>query len=150
MQLRNFLIDEISRNLEHSSRLETGCKNSDSRNIDNYLDRAVYGNFRGIVVIDEARNELHKVLEKINANISVIELKTFESDSGTRIYQFDTLYDEFEEEVSGTGPNKGARSSLSSIEERTRSRARRIESDTIIVPANEDGLNRVFLGENRW
>jgi len=150
VQLRNFLMNEISKNPEHSSRLEAGCKNSNSRNIDNYLDMAVYGDFCGIVVIDEARNELHRVLEKINANISVIELKTFESDDGIQTYQFDTLYDEFEEGTSPISIGKKPKSSSLSKEERARRRARRIASDTIIVPAKEDGFKRVFLGEDQW
>ena len=34
--------------------------------------------------------------------------------------------------------------------DRVTRRARRAVSDTIIVPAREDGFREVFLGENRW
>lgn len=140
--VRNFLMEEISKESSKISRLQEGCNRSDSRNIDNYLDQAVYSNFRGIVVIDEARTELHHVLEKINANISVLELKTFESANGLHLHEFDTLYDEFEEELfkkeSEVPENRAAR------------RKRRAESDTIIVPARKDGFEKVFLGENQW
>ena len=76
LAVRTFLMDEIAKNSENVARLKSGCDQSSSRNIDNYLDEAVYSEFRGIVVIDEARNELHRVLEKINANISVTILWT--------------------------------------------------------------------------
>src|SRR5258708_39338768 len=74
----------------------------------NYLDRAVYSEFRGLVVIDEARVELHRVLSKINANISVLEFKAFITDGGERSFQFDTLYDEFDDSPvsDSTGPAK--------------------------------------------
>lgn len=142
--VRNFLMAEITKNPESLERLEQGSKQSSKRNIDNYLDSAVYGPFRGLVIIDEARPELHHVLEKINANISVLELQTFESDDGRILHQFDTLYDEFEEE-----PSERRARSLTP-EDRKAKQARRARSDTIVVPAQEEGFRRVFLGENRW
>jgi hypothetical protein len=146
-KVRNFLMDEISKNDGHLKRLEAGCHISKSRNIDNYMDQAVYGEFRGIVVIDEARSELHSVLEKINANISVLELKTFESDSGDRLYQFDTLYDEEEEIKPPPGTTRRPSMTPEAIKAR---RIRRAECDTVIVPAREEGFKRVFLGEDQW
>lgn len=140
--IRNFLMEEVSKNPAKLSRLEDGSNRSESRNVDNYLDRAVYSNFRGIVVIDEAQPELHRVLEKINANISVLELRTYEAADGTKLHQFDTLYDEFEEPPVERKPE--------TPEIRAARKKRRAESDTIIVPAREDGFKEVFLGENQW
>jgi len=111
--VRNFLMDEIAKNPEALAKLKEGCDQSNSRNIDNYLDVAVYGDFRGIVVIDEARPELHRVLEKIYANISVFELKTFVSDRGERLHMFDTLYDEFDENLPQTARHAGSRKTVS-------------------------------------
>ena len=73
--VRNFLMEAIAKNQANLARLKEACQNSSKRNIDNYLDDAVYAPFSALVVIDEARNELHRVLEKINANISVLELR---------------------------------------------------------------------------
>lgn len=140
--VRNFIMDEISKTPAALARLEAGCKESSYRNIDNYLDQAVYGGFRGLVVIDEARHELHRVLEKINADISVLELRAYESVDGGRIYEFDTLYDEYDPE-----PTKAPTAAPA---DRSARRARRAVSDTIIVPAREEGFREVFLGENRW
>jgi hypothetical protein len=75
VKVRNLIMTEISSNPVSLKRLEQGCSESGSRNIDNYLDKAVFADFKGLVIIDEARKELYKVLERINANISVLELK---------------------------------------------------------------------------
>lgn len=143
--VRKFLMDELSKNKENIQKLENACLKSSYRNIDNYLDAAVYKKFKAIVVIDEARDELHNVLEKINAEISVIELKSFVNGSGDFLYSFDTLYDELDEEVSKSDHRKSY-----SSEEKARMRARRAKCDTIVVPARKEGFEKVFLGENRW
>jgi len=146
LSIRNFLMKEIVKNETSHNRLQEGSKKSKSRNIDAYLDQAVYSGFRAIVLIDEAREELHKVLEKIHANISVLELKTFQTDSGVLLHQFDTLYDEYEETLLKDKLDSPSRS----VEERAKRKERRANSDTIIVPAQEEGFKNVFLGENRW
>lgn len=126
--------------------LEAGCVESNSRNIDAYLEQAVYGNFRGIVVIDEARPELHGVLEKINANISVLGLRAFVSTKGDFAYLYDTLYESDEEPEIGLDPKGKALTSG----DRAQRRRRRAESDTIVVAAREDGFKKEFLGNSRW
>src|SRR5215831_4407680 len=144
--LRTFLMREIRADRKMLERLESACKQSNSANVDEYLDKAVYKPFSGLVVIDEARPELHRVLEKINANISVLVLKTFVSDSGEKLHEFDTLYDEFEDEE----VVEESRAPSRTPEARTVRRDRRAMSDTIIVPAREEGFQNVFMGENQW
>ena len=143
-EIRNFLMEAITNNRSTLKRLEKGCSESSKRNIDNYLDSAVFGSFHGLVIIDEARDELHHVLEKINADISVLELRTFSSDDGSILHQFDTLYDEFEDQL----PQQTARKQTAA--ERKDRKLRRAKADTIIVPAREEGFRKVFLGENQW
>tara|TARA_B110001454_G_scaffold101549_1_gene95916 strand:- start:14258 stop:15277 length:1020 start_codon:yes stop_codon:yes gene_type:complete len=143
--IRNFLMEEISKNEASLKKLEKACSNSSYRNIDNYLDSAVYREFKAIVVIDEAREELYNVLEKIRASISVIELKTFQNDSGDFFYQFNSLYEELGEDVVTE-----KRPSNSSADAMERKRNRRAKCDTVVVPAREEGFKKVFLGENRW
>ncbi len=143
--IRNFLMEKITKNPEMLKKLRTGQANSASRNIDNYLDSAIYKPFKAIVLIDEARSELHNVLAKINANISVLELKAYMSSKGSLIYQYDTLYDVGEDY--GEIP-KGDK--IKQRERRKKRQMRRVESDTIIVPAREDGFKETFLGEDCW
>jgi len=135
--IRTFLMDSIRKQPKMLSKLEAACKQSSSPNVDHYLDRAVYGDFKGLVVIDEARPELYRVLEKINA---------FDADDDERVFQFDTLYDEFEEGITASED----RTEGKTPEERAGRRLRRAGSDTVIVPAREDGFQETFLGENQW
>ena len=143
-EIRALLMAAIQANKDHLRRLTAACEGSAYRNIDNYLDAAVYSEFRGLVLIDEIKPELNRVLEKINANISVLEVKTFHADDGSALYQYDTLYDEDEDVVAEHGAK------APSPERREKRRRRRAKSDTIIVPAREDGFKAVFIGENQW
>jgi hypothetical protein len=144
--IRTFLMKEIQKDPQLLKRLENACNQSSSPNIDHYLDRAVYTDFKGLVIIDEKTSELNRVLEKINANISVLELKAFISDSGEKIFQFDTLYDELEEPSELEPPENNP----NTPEARAARRERRAQSDTIVVPAREEGFQEVFIGENQW
>lgn len=155
--IRTFLMAEIAKNPAHLQRLEAGCRASGTRNIDAYLDRAVYAKFHGLVVIDEAQAELHHVIQQINAQIDVIELHAYRSDTGSFIYEFDTLYDEDEEslslEDSSTIASALAAPSLDHdaiASRRAALLARRAASDTVIVPARKEGFEREFLGNHQW
>ncbi len=92
--IRAFLHEQIANDTEALTRLEEARKATHGSDVNAYLDTAVNGNFRGLVVIDDARDELSQVLGKINADISVLELKTYEAEDGSRLYQIDTLYGE--------------------------------------------------------
>lgn len=144
LAVRNFLMEEINKDKSALEILEKSAKESGARNVDNYLDKAVYSEFRGLVIIDEAREELHQVLRRIAANISVLEFKSYISANGQSLVMFDTLYDEYEE----TGEDVKEKSY--DPVKREQRKKRRAKSDTIIVPAREEGFNEVFLGENQW
>ncbi len=145
-ELREHLMNEIVADKAKLKRLETGCSESSQRNIDSYLNLAVYGEFKALVLIDEAKTELHNVIQRINASISVLEVKAFQSDDGDFIYQYDTLYDEDEIEIAEPTDKE----SKDDYADRMRRRQRRAVCDTIVVPAQEEGFKRVFLGENQW
>ncbi len=147
LAIRQFLMTEIAARADHLARLEEGSRNSGSRNIDAYLDRAVFSDFRGVVIVDEVSPELTKVLQTINANISVIELKTYAAEGGDFIHEFDTIYDEDEDELR---VKEDSASPTFRAESRKDKLARRAASDTVIVPARKSGFDRVFLGQNQW
>jgi len=144
--VRDFLMAAIQKEPEALQRLESGCAESGSRNVDAYMDQAVYQEFRGLVLIDDAQPALHRVIEKIRADISVMELRSFQASDGSLLHQFDTLYDDdvvIDSDNEEPEPTSG-------VSRRAAILARRAAADTIVVPAREDGFNRVFLGENRW
>ena len=144
LSVRNFLMEEIAKDKKALKILGNSANESGARNIDNYLDKAVYGDFRGLVIIDEAREELHQVLRRIAANISVLEFKSYKSSDGDTLLMFDTLYDEYEESSTEIKEKRY------DPEARERRKKRRAKSDTIIVPAREEGFNEVFIKENQW
>jgi hypothetical protein len=151
LRIKQFLMAEIMKTPGHLKRLEVGCRASGARNIDAYLERAVYGKFHGLVVIDEAQPDLFHVLKKINAEIDVLQMRAFRTGNGDFLYEFDTLYDE-DEEPDPVEP-KGGKSGLSPDETaaaRASMLARRAVSDTVIVPAREDGFITEFLGNHQW
>ncbi len=143
--VRDFLMDAIAKDKESLKRLHRGCDASSMRNIDNYLDEAIYRPFQGLVVIDHAKPELHNVLQRINANISVLEFNAYESDNGKALFQFDTLYDELENNIVQLPKNKDQETA-----DRRKRKERRALADTIIVPAQADGFQSTFIGENCW
>ncbi len=146
-EIRGLLMEEIQKNKSHLKKLEEACKQSKFRNIDDLLNTAVFSDFRGLVVIDEIRPELNSVLNKIRANVNTIELKTFLSKDSSFCYQYNTLYEEFDDE---SNLAEGEAVKYFNPEDRKRRLARKAKSDTIVVPAQEEGFRRVFLGENRW
>ena len=144
--MRRFVAEAIKRDKRAGKRLEAALKKSPYRNEDAFLDAMVYQPFRGIVVIDERRDELDSVLKQFASEISALELQVFESGDGRRLYQYDSLYDEDEEAVA----NPRRRSSTFTAAQITELRRRRALCDTIVVPARKEGFDRVFLGEDRW
>ena len=102
----DFLRNQISQDTEGLARLQAACHAAANGTLNEYLDHAVHGGFRGLVVIDGAREELHRVLAKINADFSVLELKTYEAEDGSRLYQIDTLWGE--EAAAGAGGRVGS------------------------------------------
>lgn len=62
LKVRRYLMDEIAKRPALMVRLEESAASSSLRNVYAYLDKAVYGPFRALVVIDEERPELHHVL----------------------------------------------------------------------------------------
>jgi hypothetical protein len=142
--VRKFLLEKIFESKEDVESIELAVKQSASRNIDDYLSSAVEKEFHGLVVIDEARSELHQVLSRINAKISVLEMKKFVDANSRTLYQYDTLYNEYEND-SAENDNKPV-----SPEIREMRRVRRSKSDTIVVPAQKEGFENVFLGQRKW
>jgi hypothetical protein len=146
LPVRRFVAEAIKRDKRAGKRLGAALKKSPYRNEDAFLDAMVYQPFRGIVVIDERRDELDSVLKQFASEISALELQVLESGDGKRLYQYDSLYDEDEEAVA----NPRRRSSTFTAAQITELRRRRALCDTIVVPARKEGFDRVFLGENRW
>ena len=93
--------------------------------------------FRVLIIIDEATDELYKVVKNFRFPVEVIEIETYHGESGAYIHRFTPLF-------------KDVSDIKESLEEREQKPVDITEFDTIVVPAREDGFVETFLGENRW
>lgn len=108
-------------------------------NIDVLLERMIYGEdrFSALVVIDELSEELEKVLtSRFQFPVEILTLERYRDESGTRFYRFDPFLSDV------TVPAAQNVLIFPSVDPS--------DIDTIVVPAQEDGFQETFLGENRW
>jgi hypothetical protein len=133
--VKQVLHEEITKNVHVQRRCILFAEEAGLRNLDHLLDYIVTeGEFQPLIIIDEATDELQDVLNSLSAEPEVIEFKVFESDDGTRIYQFDPYLSDVEESIHST--------TLPQLDPS--------QHDTVVVPAHEEGFKETFLGESRW
>lgn len=108
-------------------------------NLDYLLEKMISGGelFNALVIIDELDESLESALiKKFKFPVETIELRRFRSAKGERVYEFDP----FLLDVSGA-PESGRRK---------RSDLDPSEIDTIVVPAQDEGFEEVFIEEDCW
>lgn len=106
-------------------------------NIDYLLERIVHRKeaFNALVIIDETNDELESILkEKFRFPVELLTLERFRSGSGDVIYKFEPLLADVDSSDEG--------STLPLLDP--------AELDTVVVPAQEEGFNETFIGEDRW
>lgn len=135
--VKQMLFEEISNDAKVYKACERYAQEYGLRNADNMLDHLVNDVFRALIVIDEATDELYKVVKNFRFPVEVIEVVTYQGQSGDYIYRFAPLFGDVAEVKE-------------SIEQREQGQVDIAEFDTIVVPAQEDGFQETFLGENRW
>ena len=136
-QVKQLLFDEVSRDTKVFKACDSYAQEYGLRNVDNMLDHLVNDTFRVLIIIDEATDELYKVVKNFRFPVEVIEVETYQGAGGDQIYRFNPLF-------------KDVSDVKESIEEREQKTVDISEFDTIVVPAREDGFKETFLGENRW
>jgi hypothetical protein len=106
-------------------------------NIDYLLEQMVHRKeaFNALVIIDEINDELENILkEKFRFPVELLTLERFRSGSGDVIYKFEPLLADVDSSDEG--------STLPQLDP--------AELDTVVVPAQEEGFNETFIGEDRW
>jgi hypothetical protein len=106
-------------------------------NVDVLLDQMVHeGAFAALVVIDDLQDKLDSVLSrKFKFGVEVLTLSKFVNPSGDYIYAFEP----FLSDVVRGDPKSGADGHVDVS-----------DLDTVVVPAQDEGFEQVFLGEDRW
>ena len=112
-------------------------------NIGRLLEKIIHtpDAFNALVIIDEASEELKKVLwSRFKFPVEILTLKQYATPTGERMYNFEP----FLIDVGGLveSPQGIETVSVSTIDPSA--------IDTVVVPAQEEGFDEVFLGENRW
>ena len=130
--IKAFLLEYILVDSAKKSFVEKAAAQAEYRNIDAFFEDIIFEKPIGaIVIIDEVTDDLENVLSQLTMKTDVLEFRTFES-KGELLHKFTPFQGELREadDLSpDIDPSKW---------------------DTIVVPANEDGFNRVFIGENAW
>jgi len=136
-EVKQILFEEIFREDKVRSACESHIPEYGLRNLDNMLDYLVHDQFRALVIVDDASDELYKVVNNFRFPIEIIQVTAYQGEKGDFIYRFKPLFEDVTAAVE----------SLGKLEKRLVDPS---EFDTIVVPAREEGFKETFLGENRW
>lgn len=140
--VKQVLFEEISTVLSVKEKCERYAREGGFRNLDHFLEALVLDKeFRALVIIDEETDELHAVTKNLGFPVEIIEFSTYVNDKGDKIHRFDPFLADVEAVDVTIAEN-------SAVQERKQRDP--TDLDTVVVPAHEDGLQEVFLGENRW
>jgi hypothetical protein len=140
-KIKTFLRDAITRNPEILNQVEKYILDNGFQNIDYLLDKTLdiqkKSDINVIVVIDQVDEDLESaLLEKFKFPIEILTLERYKNNLGEYCYSFEPfLKDLIPISNSVNMVNTSFDSDL---------------IDTIVVPAQEDGVQETFFGEKRW
>lgn len=129
-KIKSLLLAEIEHNAENKKLLNDYFSRSPYTNANALLDRVVFDTKpAAVIVIDEATDELTKVLGQLTMSAEVIEVQKYVCGDKS-LYKYTPFKDDVLENLT---PSDDAD-----------------ELDTIVVPAREDGFKEEFLQNERW
>ena len=131
--IKGFLLENILKNESILKIVNKGLKKAGYRNVDAFLEDLIFEKpVAAVVIIDEITSDLENVLTQLTMKTDIIEFQTYTCDDEV-IHRFTPFQQEIRNIVESRKP-------IVRVE----------ELDTIVVPANEEGFNEVFLGQNCW
>ncbi len=137
-KIKGFLLNDIIKETEKKSFMEHKLKSLNIRNIDAFLELIIFDKPVGaIIVIDQITDDLTKVLTQLTMNTEVVEFQTFATYEEEVLKSHVHKYTPFQADIREFKESKVAGGVIESV-------------DTIVVPANQEGFEEVFLGENCW
>ena len=126
LRIKKFLINKIYEDSGMKKEIEINFNKAGYENIDAFIEALIFEKeVRAIIVIDEITSDLENVVNQLTMKIDLLEFQTFIL-GDEKIRKFSP----FQEEIRD----------ITEVQ----------ELDTIIVPANEEGFNEVFLDKNQW
>lgn len=134
-KIKKLLLDEILKQPEDLKKLESVAEIASYRNIDELLESIIFDKkIKAVVVIDESSDQLDNVLSQLTIDTDILEFQTF-TNGKEKIHKFTPFNAELREFTES--PKTSKKQSAESI-------------DTIVVPANDQGFHKVFLGQDCW
>ena len=136
-KVKSVVKDALLADYEAMKKCESYVKANNIENVDVLLDRMIHeGEFAALVVIDDLQDKLDSVLSrKFKFGVEVLTLSKYVNAGGERIYAFEPfLSDVVQIDTKGATDGQVDVSDL----------------DTVVVPAQDEGFEQVFLGEDRW
>ena len=130
-KIKTIILDDINKDQGKKKKMEDFLKNSSIyHNINDLLDKLTFDkDIAVIIVINEASEQLSRVLSKIKISTDILEVQSFICKNKI-LHRFTPFQgDVMEAALPSTDLD---------------------ELDTIVVPAQEDGFQETFIGENCW
>lgn len=139
--IKNILFDTIQSDKDIKTFCEDYAHSHNYRNLDHMVEAMVFdAPFAALVIIDEMSDRLETVLaEKFKFGVEVLQVARYANEGGDRIYHFEPFLEGMKDDLSTSSESNGT-SRLLDVE----------EVDTIVVPAQMEGFEETFIGENRW
>ena len=142
-QVKNIVRDCLAKDKEVFVKCSKYAVDNGYENIDLLLEKIVHrpDAFNALVIIDEASEELKKVLwSRFKFPVEILTIQRHSTSSGERMYHFEPFLDDIGgqiDAVQGLGVTSVSTIDPSNI-------------DTVVVPAQDEGFEETFIGENRW
>lgn len=132
-KIKEYLLEYISQRPDDLEKLNKVVRNSEFRNSDALLEWLIFDKpVAAIVIIDRSSQDLESVLSQLTLKTDIIEFQSF-SNGKDLIHKFEPFNQEIRE-----------------FEDKTNSSVSIDEVDTIVVPAQSEGFQRAFIGQNKW
>jgi hypothetical protein len=129
-KIKSILLDSIDSDNEKKEKLNTFFKRSRFNNVNELLDQVIFDNRpSAIIIIDEATEELNRVMAQLTMATEVIEAQTYVFGE-KKLHRFTPFKEDILED-------------LPTVEDAD-------QLDTIIVPARDDGFQEEFIENKRW
>lgn len=140
-RIKTILFDALQGDPGAKLQCENYARMHNYRNLDHMLEEMVFdAPFAALVIIDEMSDRLQTVLaEKFRFGVEVLQVSRYANANGDVMYQFEPF-------LAGVSEDLGA-AAMGDDPARTIDVE---EVDTIVVPAQSEGFQETFLGENRW
>jgi hypothetical protein len=142
-QVKNIVRDCLAKDKAVLDKCSKYAVENGHENVDRLLERIIHrpDAFNALVIIDEASEELKKVLwSRFKFPVEILTIQRHTTTDGERMYHFEPFLNDVEGQV--VSSQGSAAVSTSTIDPST--------IDTVVVPAQEEGFKETFLGENCW